>query len=206
MRNSIYIVVLIITSSLSCSNTGRFLEKDKPIKITIQESDYISWDKDYKLTWDDFKGKNDSDQEYAATTWTIVKRNQTGLLEDKIFLTVNNFFLKEQSWVKEVSKNEELLRHERLHWDITEYFTRKLRKIYTEHQSLSINDSYIFFNKEYDDMLEEENIFQNQYDEETNFSRDKEKQDEWENKIEGLLKEYEDYSNVNIEIKRIIKK
>jgi hypothetical protein len=202
MSDRIYIVLLIIASCLSCSNTIKLSNKGNAIENTNQKNGNIPWSENYKLTWDDFKGTVDSSQEYAAITWTLVERNQTGLLEDKIFLTVNNFFLRNQSWVKRGSENEELLSHERLHWDIVEFLTRKLRKIYSEHLSLNINDSYIFFNKEYNNMLEEQDRIQELYDLETDFSKNSKKQKEWADKINKMLKEYEDYSNVNVIIKR----
>lgn len=204
MKNRVYIsTLIIIISSLSCSSTLKFSKNNKSTVVKEQESVNIPWDRKYKLTWDDFNGVVDSSQEYAAVTWTIIKRNQTGLSEDKIFMTINNFFLKEQSWVKRNQANDELLKHERIHWDIVEYFTRKLRKIYSEHLSSSINDSYIFFHNEYDKILNDKNDFQNQYDTETDFSKNKEKQKEWASKVEKLLKEYEDYSNINVEVNRI---
>ena len=49
----------------------------------------------------------------------------------------------------------------------------------------------------YQEYMEYKEEFQNQYDEETNFSRNKEKQIEWSNKINDLLLEMEDFAGYN---------
>jgi hypothetical protein len=49
--------------------------------------------------------------------------------------------------------------------------------------------------KIYQDIQKEKEAFQNQYDDETNYSREKEKQGEWLTKIAAILKSLEAYAN-----------
>ena len=49
--------------------------------------------------------------------------------------------------------------------------------------------------KIYKDILKEKEEFQNQYDDETNYSRQKEKQGEWLTKISTTLKSLEQFAN-----------
>lgn len=196
MRYTVYI--FFIGAIFSCSSTNFFNKKDK-------QSDYILWNSKYKLEWEDFKGKEDIQSEYDAISYTLIDQRQKGLLEDKILYEIATYFVSSLSWVKKDQKNNDLLFHEQLHFDISELYARKFRKICLEHTSHNLNSTFKYFNKEYDKMLIEELDFQHQYDTETNYSKNKEKQKEWVKKVKALLKEYEAYADTYIEIKRVKK-
>ncbi|MBV6484842.1 MAG: hypothetical protein KFKLKKLM_01360 [Flavobacteriales bacterium] len=195
MKYTVYI--LFIGAVLSCSSTS-VLNKQET------QPEYILWDGKYKLVWEDFKGEVDSQyDEYDAVTWVLIDQRQKGLLEDKILYEVVTYFVINDSWVKKDKMNKELLQHEQLHWDISELYARKFRKMCSEHISHNLNSTFKYFNQEYDKMLLEESAFQTKYDTETNYSKNKEKQKEWVKKVKALLKKYEAYADTYLEIKRV---
>ena len=77
--------------------------------------------------------------------------------------------------------------HEQLHFDISELFARKMRKQLSKKHFTKRVKSEI--NAIYESILKELSDFQNLYDAETNFSRNKEQQLFWNRKIQEALKE-----------------
>ena len=98
------------------------------------------------------------------------------------------FFDKSKSWTK-AADNKELLAHEQLHFDITELFTRKLRKKLSE-----LNDPCGKDSKKvqgiYDKNFEELNRYQIRYDKETEHSMIETTQKTWEEKIKRSCKSW----------------
>jgi hypothetical protein len=151
--------------------------------------DTITWRSDYKLKWDDFKGKPDSSSQFGAISYCTIKY---------LLSTVNNsysykvfcFFNKSISWTKGFDSIG--LKHEQGHFDIAELFARRLKKKFREYKAniATIKQDFkILFeenNKERDKM-------DNLYDKETNFSRNKPKQAYWNKKILAELKKLEGY-------------
>lgn len=83
--------------------------------------------------------------------------------------------------------------HEQLHFDITEFFARKIRKCFSELQAGGETDidSYV---KAYHKLDAAKDTFQDKYDRETQFIPDSNKQLQWieiVNKELGELKEWE---------------
>ena len=155
------------------------------ILLTSTDNQF-SWSKERKLTWDDFKGKPDKLMQAAALTYTDISVNGS-LIDGKITMEVKNFFDSKLSWSK--NKNSaSLLAHEQLHFDITELYTRKIRKELNAIASeKTIKDGTI--NKMSSKLLKEWKEFQLKYDNETNHGTIAEKQKEWEQRITLLLVE-----------------
>jgi len=111
-----------------CVLTGLFLlftsGKDTP--------DTIYWSESDGLEWDDFEGqpRHDYADVSALTSSGIV--HYKGCKDGKINYKVRAYFEKEESWVKEEARTEHHLRHEQIHFDITELYARKLRKILSD--------------------------------------------------------------------------
>ncbi len=87
----------------------------------------ILWRKGIKLTWEDFR--------QAPPTDIIDKNAMSGILVDYNYqviegkvptFTLRTYFMKDSSWV--VSKSDRTLNHEKLHFDMAELYTRKMRK------------------------------------------------------------------------------
>ena len=91
-------------------------------------------------------------------------------------------------------KTDYILTHEQGHFDIAEIFARKLNKLMKEY-NFDWNTYRQDLKKIYQDVLDEKEDMQNKYDEETNHSINKEKQEEWLKKISGKLKELDAWAD-----------
>ncbi|MBS1736099.1 MAG: DUF922 domain-containing protein [Bacteroidetes bacterium] len=151
--------------------------------------DTIHWRPGYKLKWEDFQGKPDSNSPYKAISTPAISYNLS-VNEKKISYKVSCHFYKIKSWTK--SDNQELLMHEQGHFDIAELFARKLRKKFAEYKFSSATISYDF-REIYNKVVEEKDKMDSLYDKETNLSRNKQKQIYWNKKISSELKKLEAY-------------
>ncbi len=99
---------------------------------------------------------------------------------------VNTYFYPNKSWYQPKICDEVILSHEQLHFDISELFARKMRKImdttnFTKNVKAEVKAIYLYINRE----LAE---FQQLYDQETNYSRNVEQQLSWNQKIKDTLR------------------
>ncbi|MBV6462357.1 MAG: hypothetical protein HJHJAOHD_02506 [Flavobacteriales bacterium] len=172
----------------------------KKKQTTIVDDDYIPWTENYKLKWNDFNG-NISNLPIDALTVIIREVKQVGLSKSSININIFCYFDRNSSW-KRYNVGKNLLEHEQLHFDLAEIFTRKLRKAYMEYISYDLNETAIELKEIREKIYLEEKKMDELYDQETNFSKNKEKQKEWEKKIKAMLKEYEQYANPYVEVKR----
>ena len=156
-----------------------------------KDEELLNWSSLRKLTWDDYKGKPDPNSDAAAST-TSYLGIEYNFSNNKITYKIACQFSKNSSWG--VAKTDHILAHEQGHFDITEIFARKLNKLTGEYK-FNKNSFQLDLQKIYDDIQKEKEEFQNLYDDETDYSRNKEKQTEWLKKIEEMLGEYEEYSN-----------
>ncbi|MBL4662213.1 MAG: hypothetical protein JKY22_01305 [Flavobacteriaceae bacterium] len=98
---------------------------------------FITWSEDYQATWADFQGVVDNGYLLAAmTSYKIDLQPETVMVDenDQIQgyenLTVIANFYKKTSWHS--TNSDHILKHERLHFDIAELFSRKIRKRFSE--------------------------------------------------------------------------
>ena len=155
-----------------------------PLLVLSQlEEDHIEWQESRKLTWDDFKAAPLKIGNTAAMTTTHLGFSYN-ISNGKITYKIDCRFEKNKSWG--LVKNEWILKHEQGHFDIAEIFARQLNKLVNEYQ---FNKSS--FQKDldaiYKSVVAEKEKFQQQYDDETDYSRIKTKQEEWLKKIEAEL-------------------
>lgn len=163
-----------------------FLYSSKVVEST--DDDQFAWSAERPLTWADFKGNPNKTNPAAALTYTDIQINAS-YVNGRIEVNVKNFFDKKLSWTKNKT-SAGLLKHEQTHFDITEIYTRIIRKKLTaiaSEQTLK-NGS---FNKESSRLLKEWNGFQQKYDKETDHGLITSKQKEWEDNVALLLKEEE---------------
>lgn len=153
--------------------------------LSLSASEHqFPWSKNRKLTWEDFKGKPVKSNFAAALTFTDIQINAS-LIDGQLNVEVNNYFDSKLSWTKN-KESASLLAHEQLHFDITELYTRKIRKKLKEIISEeAIRNGTV--NKESSKLLKEWKEFQLQYDSETNHGVLANKQKEWELKVQNLL-------------------
>jgi hypothetical protein len=149
----------------------------------------IFYDDTYKLKWDDFKAPPCSDCIEAALTNAGSGFNFAfSSNETKTTLIIQVFcdFDKSQSWVKPIGRNDYILKHEQDHFDIsyicTMHFVEKLQEA-----NITASNYNDVVNKLYQQSIKEMKDMQDQYDTETNHSLIKDKQEQWNAKIEAEL-------------------
>lgn len=155
----------------------------------LLEEETIEWTPESKLTWKDFKGKIPRNVRAAATTASGINYQFSTRFEgDEMIVdyTVLTYFYPTKSWYKPKICNDLTLVHEQLHFDISELFARKMRK--QMHSTVFTNNVKAEVKKIYRKILNELSDYQNLYDNQTNFSRDREQQLLWIKKIREALK------------------
>ena len=159
----------------------------------------IYWNEETRLTWEDFQGLPLEKTLFHANTntglsysWGLKGTSQRMELDYK----VETFFYPEQSWVQPASKNEYLLKHEQLHFDISELHARKLRKLLAGVDGSKLNkDSREYLNKFYEQIDKERSAMQNAFDKESNHSLNQEAELKWQLFVEEELNRFKDYSS-----------
>ena len=188
-KNVLFICCILFV----CSSSNIFKESNKP--YLKKDDDKILWSSKRKLVWDNFRGIPDTSRTniVASTFYEIAITNN--YLENNIpKYTLQCYFIKSKSWT---SVNDDYtLAHERLHFDIAELFTRKIRKAF---DSLNIkkvkeievyNNMYTFYGEKLDK-------YQNLYDNQVYFN-DKQQQ-QWIKKVVAELAKLKKYENTLVE-------
>lgn len=158
---------------------------------TAQVFDSIPWSESRKLSWQDFKAPPHSDPRTAAITASGITYSFSSRAMGNAVTAnfeVYALFYPNQSWYRPQQCNAHILAHEQLHFDITELFARKMRQRLQETTfSLDIREEVAAI---YSDILRELDQFQQLYDVETNYSRDVEKQEYWNQKVAQALSQH----------------
>lgn len=148
----------------------------------------ILWSAEKRLSWTDFKGKVPPAAVPAATTASGISYTYTANLihhEVELDFEVNAYFYPNESWYQPKVCDDITLSHEQLHFDISELFARKMRN---RLERTSFSDNVKAEIREiYQEILAELQEYQDLYDWETDFSRNRGKQLEWNQKIGSLL-------------------
>ena len=157
----------------------------------------IPWSESYKLTWSDFKGPVKNNTDAVATTASgitfsySVKRNSKQVVSFKTKISAH--FYPEKSWYKPEHVDRHILFHEQYHFNLTELHARKFRQQVAQ-LNVSQNISSIL-----DEIHKQINIelsnMQQQYDNETNYSRNFEEQARWQDYIDSELKRLSKYKS-----------
>ena len=154
-----------------------------------QDEEVISWSPGLKLSWVDFKGKPTNREAAAITASGITYSFSTTSWKDEVTLDfiVTTHFYPNKSWYRPDLCDAVILSHEQLHFDIAEVFARKMRKRLASTKFTKNVKAEVA--KIYDEINIALYVFQNRYDNETNFSKAREKQWLWNEKIAMLLEE-----------------
>ncbi|HLS30538.1 MAG TPA: DUF922 domain-containing protein [Flavobacteriaceae bacterium] len=158
-----------------------------------QDKEEIPWGR--PLSWEDFKGEPKTHTHHKATSNMGIKMKYSWKWKNnqlKLKYEVNTVFNPNYSWVKSGKESRELLKHEQIHFDITEIMARKLRKFFSENKfKLNAVRSKI---DEVTRILQQENReMQETYDQETNHGNRPKKQAEWRQHIQNELEKLHQY-------------
>ncbi len=159
----------------------------------LREDDTINWSAGRRLVWSDFKGRPDGAREDAALTSSGIEFGYHYNEREGFSWHIACLFDKTKSWVR--VKDDYILAHEQGHFDITEIFARRLNKALKEYR-FNENRMQKDVPAIYQSVMKEQAGMENQYDDETDNSRKKDKQAEWLKKIRnelGGLERFADY-------------
>jgi len=166
-------------------------------KKSVVNDSILEWNPKHGLSWSDFLGKPNEDVfGYAMTSYKIeiipsdVLVDENDRIRGYENLSVKANFYKYHSWT--IDRNNQLLQHEQLHFDIAELFARKMRKEFRKSQA----------NKDakFDTYLKHHNLFwkecrqyQIKYDNETRHGLEEEINKKWIIKINEELEAFKDF-------------
>lgn len=164
---------------------------------TISNEETITWNKDRKLTWADFKAKSNSNSDAVALTASGITFGYSiktmGRRIIDFSYTAEAHFYPHKSWYKKDKADAYVLAHEQLHFNITELYVRKLRQ---QIERLVVNQNV---KKQMNQIHEAINSAlektQKTYDAQTKHSINVEAQKYWENYIAEELKKLEEYKS-----------
>ncbi len=113
-----------------------FARGGKDPKITVNSTssntaspEQFRWNEHSKLSWDDFRGPvNANNEESAAATHCGIGFKTINGQDGKPKVVVYNTFYTDRSWVKPDAKIQVILNHEQGHFDLCEIYTRKLQE------------------------------------------------------------------------------
>lgn len=164
-----------------------------------QANNKLIWEENRKLTWEDFQGEPSNVIPFHANTSSGISYSwglKGALNKFELTYNVESFFIIDQSWVKSEYESEHLLKHEQLHFDISELFARKLREKLSkvDNSKLSKNSSDQL-NKLYEDIAAERGLMQEQFDKETNHGSIKEAELKWQLQVAEALTKLASFRN-----------
>ncbi len=153
----------------------------------VSAQDEITWGR--AIEWSDFKGRTPKVASHDAYTSYRIKVDMSQEAGGVPKATVNCVFTHSASWAtKEARKNDALLGHERLHFDIGEVHARMLRSRLVAVASDA--DLELEVRRALDMVTDASRVMQEQYDRETGHGIDASAQARWAEKVNGLLGEW----------------
>lgn len=161
----------------------------------------VEWSEKDKLVWSDFKGKPSVGAGNDALTNVVMGYEFDVLGFNHFMFKLNLHFQRNDSWVKSSQRSDYLLAHEQLHFDIHELFARKFMKYAHEERAFADEDFSKALKKIFNKTFRELKKMQEDYDHETDHSRNREAQAKWEKKIAKLLLDYAEWSERTFEFK-----
>jgi hypothetical protein len=165
-----------------------------------QPSAIILWDERRPLAWDDFRATPDPNNGavalvftgFTATSFSCLREGGRARLSDGGMLANME---PAKSWVKPVVRgNAEVLAHEQGHFNITEYFARRIRMMIraTDCTGRSFDAVANEIGQKFNQLHGEWQSTQVRYDQETDHHNNRPKQREWNDLIRRQLEETKD--------------
>lgn len=152
----------------------------------------FAWDKNRKLTWDDFRGpvREDMGDQVAAATFCGIgfETNAIDSRSNQVQVLVYNTFMTNQSWARNEVKSNDILGHEQCHFDICELYTRKMRER-MQHIDAPASQMKNVLNNIYDEVSKEYEARQERYEVETEHGLITDAQQRWVAQISRELNE-----------------
>jgi len=163
--------------------------------LRVDTSEYIEWNEGRPLQWSDFvyKPLEAGNKDYFALT-TVFHSVRGGMKNGKPNFQVRVLYVKKESWTTNVRSND-LLDHEKLHFDLAELYGRKLRKQIEEMGKAGEKD-ISKYSATIKLLLDEFKRKSSIYDTETLHGRDFEQQEVWNEFVKYELNRLNKYKYV----------
>lgn len=87
----------------------------------------LNWCDNRKLLWTDFRACPEAHSLFSAVSATYIEEKHRCSESGAFEYDVKAMFVKNESWSVDMD-SEALLKHEQTHFDLTEYFARKMRQ------------------------------------------------------------------------------
>ncbi|MDZ4749232.1 MAG: DUF922 domain-containing protein [Saprospiraceae bacterium] len=158
--------------------------------------------------WGLFKGKinqrhlHEMGGNTGAVTVSSISYTALQISPHEATVTITARFHPEESWTRypKLQKPEEALEHEKKHFELTEVYARKLRKLVSNsHYSATLFKDEI--NKQFTELVTQHRTEQVRYDHETNHSIDSHQQEKWNARIDEQLGSLSTYTETTVRIK-----
>ncbi len=164
------------------------------ISSSSLEEEKIEWNENYKLSWEDFKANPIASNGYVASTssgisfsYSFSHNEVEELLDLKV--SVTSYFYPEKSWFITTDVSSYILKHEQTHFDISELHARFLRKEIAETTfTKNIKEE---IDAIYNRIENNRRKMQHLFDSESDHSKNKVKELEWEAYVTQQIKRYE---------------
>jgi hypothetical protein len=157
----------------------------------------MTWDESRKLSWADFKADPNLESDAVALTASGITFSYSVKTSGRKIIdfstSVEAHFYPNKSWYLKEKGGDQILRHEQLHFDITELYARKFRE---QLKTLVVNQKvekemqrlHITINEALDEA-------QKRYDSQSNHSRNRDAQNQWEIFIQEELRKSDKYKS-----------
>jgi hypothetical protein len=153
--------------------------------LNASTSNRIIWKENQVLNWDNFKGKVPSLSSLVAETNSGIHFSYT-FIGETMDWNIYAYFDPEMSWIKP-NATKAILSHEKLHFDISELYARKLRKrLHLLKHPCSLEK--VQLQKIFDEVVADHKQRQKKYDLETKHSLDSLSQMQWNSWVEQELR------------------
>lgn len=153
---------------------------------------FFVWNENRKLNWNDFQGKTIANASEAAMTASSIEFSYA-VKGDEITWIVTPKYYPKISWSKKNMQSAYVLKHEQLHFDITELYARLFRQRLVENvKSAKDIEKLKKISKQIIKEWQEE---ENDYDKETNHSIDEKRQAEWNLNVEERLNNLKEFTS-----------
>jgi superfamily II DNA helicase RecQ len=170
---------------------------------------YVVWEENMDFSWDYFllKSSQKSTKVAAFVVTNISCSFEIDEKENIIICYTQTYLNKKKSWSlyrnkknANLDESNNLLNHERGHFDISEIYARESRMLMSKIETNSFEKAIKQINKIMKEISNKDRKESN-YDKETEHGKNKEKQAEWDKKIAERLKELEQYKDITVVIR-----
>lgn len=169
-----------------------FLNAELPPYGSKMYKTFFVWDENRKLNWQDFQGKAIANASEAAMTASSIEFSYAVKGNEITWIVTPKYYPK-ISWSKIDMQSDYVLKHEQLHFDITELYARLFRQRLSENvKSAKDIEKLKKISKQIIEEWQQEEI---DYDKETNHSIDEKKQSEWNLNVAERLTNLKEFTS-----------